>query len=337
MCYALRLQLVGSSPAPLWSDDARLRTGFSVLDATERRCFAPDRLHCTRGLVVLDDWWRSAWLRGLLSSKAGTAGLLAVLSLALLATFTPVVAPYDPLAQVSLPLMEPSSRHLLGTDELGRDVYSRILYGLRLSLFSAIAAATAAAAAGIAIGLIGGFFGGWLDRFSMRVMDVVLSVPTILLALVLVAVMGGGLVPLILAIAIVGVPPFARLTRASVLSVKERPFVLAQRAAGASTGDILLRTILPNVLGPAVVQLVVTASTAILTESGLNFLGLGAAPPYPSLGSMLAAGNENLFLAPLYPVLVGISIGLLVASFDAFGAGLQRVFGIGVARGGIVA
>ena len=155
----------------------------------------------------------------------------------------------------------------------------------------------------------------------MRVMDVVLSVPTILLALVLVAVMGGGLVPLILAIAIVGVPPFARLTRASVLSVKERPFVLAQRAAGASTGDILVRTILPNVLGPAVVQLVVTASTAILTESGPNFLGLGAAPPYPSLGSMLAAGNENLFLAPLYPVLVGISIGLLVASFDAFGPG----------------
>ena len=138
-----------------------------------------DRLHCTRGLVVLDDWRRSAWLRGLLSSKAGTAGLLAVLSLALLATFTPVVAPYDPLAQVSLPLMEPSSRHLLGTDELGRDVSSRILYGLRLSLFSAIAAATAAAAAGIAIGLIGGFFGGWPDRFSMRVMDVVLSVPTI--------------------------------------------------------------------------------------------------------------------------------------------------------------
>ena len=107
--------------------------------------------------------------------------------------------------------------------------------------------------------------------------------------------MGGGLVPLILAIAIVGVPPFARLTRASVLSVKERPFVLAQRAAGASTGDILVRTILPNVLGPAVVQLVVTASTAILTESGPNFLGLGAAPPYPSFGSMLAAGNENLF------------------------------------------
>ena len=282
-------------------------------------------------------WRRPRTLSRLLSSKAGATGLLAVLVLSALAVLTPVIAPYDPLAQVSLPFVEPSSEHLLGTDELGRDVVSRILYGLRLSLFSAVVAAAAAAVTGIAIGVVSGFFGGWLDGLLMRVMDVVLSVPTILLALVLVAVMGGGLVPLILAIAIVGVPPFARLTRASVLSVKERHFVLAQRAAGASTGDILLRTILPNVLGPAVVQLVVTASTAILTELGLNFLGLGAAPPYPSLGSMLAAGNENLYLAPLYPVIVGIAIGILVASFDAFGAGLQRVFGSGAARGGIVA
>ncbi len=282
-------------------------------------------------------WGRPRTLSRLLSSKAGVTGLLAVLVLSALAVLTPVISPYDPLAQVSLPFVEPSAVHLLGTDELGRDVVSRILYGLRLSLFSAVVAAAAAAVTGIAIGVVSGFFGGWLDGLLMRVMDVVLSVPTILLALVLVAVMGGGLIPLIAAIAIVGVPPFARLTRASVLSVKERQFVLAQRAAGASTSDILWRTILPNVLGPAVVQLVVTASTAILTESGLNFLGLGAAPPYPSLGSMLASGNENLYLAPLYPVIVGIAIGMLVASFDAFGAGLQRVFGSGAGRGGVVA
>ena len=147
--------------------------------------------------------------------------------------------------------------------------------------------------------------------------------------------MGSGLAPLVIAIAIVGVPPFTRLTRASVLSVKERPFVDASRAAGASTPDLIVRTILPNVLGPAAVQFVVSASIAILAESGLSFLGLGAPPPAPSLGGMLASGNENLYVAPFYPFVVGLSIGALVAAFDAFGVGLQRVWG-GSGRGALV-
>ena len=169
---------------------------------------------------MLERWRRPRTLSRLLSSKAGATGLLAVVVLSALAVLTPVIAPYDPLAQGSLPFVEPSPEHLLGTDELGRDVASRILYGLRLSLFSAVVAAAAAAVTGIAIGVFSGFFGGWIDGLLMRVMDVVLSVPTILLALVLVAMLGGGLVPLIVAIAVVGVPPFARLTRASVLSVR---------------------------------------------------------------------------------------------------------------------
>lgn len=270
-------------------------------------------------------------------SRAGLAGaaLLALLTLA--AVFAPWIAPYDPLAQVSFSFDPISSKHLLGSDELGRDILSRILFGFRLSLFTAFATAILAALVGVAIGLFAGYFGGWFDAVAMRIMDVVLSVPAILLAIVLVAIMGGGLVPLVVAIAIVGVPAFARLTRASVLSIKEREFVAAQRAAGASTLDIVTRTVLPNVLGPAVVQLVITASTAVLTESGLNFLGLGAAPPAPSLGSMLAAGNENLFVSPLYPVIVGFAIAILVAAFDAFGAGLQRAYGLSAGRGGVVA
>ncbi len=275
--------------------------------------------------------------RRLLSTRAGQVGTLMLALLIAIAILAPWIAPFDPLAQVSQPFAPISWRHPLGNDELGRDILSRIILGSRLSLLTAFATALLAAAVGVAIGLVGGFFGGWLDAILMRVMDVVLSVPAILLAIVLVAIMGGGLVPLVVAIAIVAVPTFARLTRASVLTVKEREFVAAQRVAGAPTGDLVLRTILPNVLGPAVVQLVVTASTAILTESGLNFLGLGIAPPEPSLGSMLAAGNENLFLSPLYPVIVGFAIAILVATFDTFGAGLQSALGTTGSRSAVVA
>ncbi|HTV70873.1 MAG TPA: ABC transporter permease [Rhizobiaceae bacterium] len=279
---------------------------------------------------------RGAWRR-LAETPIGLAGAIALLGLALMALLAPWIAPYDPLAQTSLSFEPISAKHILGSDELGRDIFSRILFGLRLSLLTAVSTSLLAAIAGIAIGLVAGYFGGWLDGLAMRLMDVILSVPAILLAIVLVAIMGGGLVPLIIAIAIVAVPTFARLTRASVLTIKEREFVAAQRAAGASMPDIVLRTILPNSLGPAVVQLVITASTAVLTESGLNFLGLGVAPPNASLGSMLAAGNENLFVSPIYPVIVGFAIAILVAAFDAFGVGLQRAYGTTVSRGGVLA
>jgi peptide/nickel transport system permease protein len=271
------------------------------------------------------------------SSRIGVAGAAALCVLIVAAAAAPWLTPYDPLAQDSLSFEPFSLGHPLGTDELGRDILSRILFGFRLSLLTAFSTALLAASAGIGIGLVSGYFGGLLDALLMRVMDVVLSVPAILLAIVLVAVMGGGYGPLIVAIAIVAVPTFARLTRASVLTVKERDYVAAQRIAGASTLDLLIRTVLPNVLGPSLVQLVVTASTAVLTESGLNFLGLGAAPPAPSLGGMLAAGNENLFVAPLYPVIVGFAIAILVAALDAFGAGLNRAFGGGGVRRGIIA
>ncbi len=280
---------------------------------------------------------RAGTWRRLASSRVGLVGAVMLAVLTLMAVLAPWLAPYDPLAQVSMSFEPISAKHILGSDELGRDIFSRILFGFRLSLLTAFSTSILAAMLGVGIGLVAGFFGGWLDGLVMRLMDVVLSVPAILLAIVLVAVMGGGLVPLIIAIAIVAVPTFARLTRASVLTIKEREFVAAQRAAGASTPDIVLRTVLPNVLGPTVVQLVITASTAVLTESGLNFLGLGVAPPNPSLGSMLAAGNENLFVSPVYPVIVGFAIALLVAAFDAFGVGLQRAYGTSAGRGGVLA
>lgn len=282
------------------------------------------------GKVVAGRKARAGLLR---AGPVAITGGTVLLILILVAVFAPLMAPYNPLAQIAMPFEPLSPAHPLGTDELGRDLLSRLIYALRLTLLVAVSTSVLAGTVGVGIGLVAGFFEGWTDALLMRIMDVVLSVPAILLAIVLIAVMGGGLVPLIVAIAVVAIPAFARLTRATVLSVKSREFVTAQRAAGASTSSILLRTVLPNAIGPAIVQLIVTASISVLTESGLSFLGLGAAPPAPSLGGMLAAGNENLFISPLYPVIVGFAIAMIVASFDALGSGLQRMYGYSSAGG----
>lgn len=266
-------------------------------------------------------------LVGFRSSRAGAIGAALLALLALGAAAAPLIAPDDPLAQSFTALQGPSASHWFGTDELGRDIVSRVLYGLRSSMVVALITACLAGAVGIALGLLSGYVGGWLDAIMMRVIDVVLAFPAILLALVMVAIMGGGPVPLVLALAVVGIPPFARLTRASVISIREREYVTAQRVAGAAPPDIMVRTVLPNAIGSAAVQFVVAASTAVLTEAGLSFLGLGLPPPSPALGAMLFAGNENLFIMPWYSITVGASITVLIAALDGFGRGLQRQFG----------
>jgi peptide/nickel transport system permease protein len=261
--------------------------------------------------------------------------LLACLLIASL--LAPLLSHYDPLAQDFATLQPPSFEHPFGTDELGRDVLTRVLYGLRASLLVAIVSALLAGVLGVLLGLLGGYLGGWIDAVTMRLMDMILTFPATLLAVVMVAIMGGGVVPLILALTVVGVPPYARLTRASAISIRERAYVDAQRAAGASTADIMARTVMPNSLGGAAVQFVVAASTAVLTESGLSFLGLGLPPPTPALGAMLAAGNDNLFIAPWYPMAIGFTITVLVIALDAVGTGLQRQFGAASRRAAVVA
>jgi len=268
---------------------------------------------------------------------AGRIGIVVLAALILAALAAPVVAPYGPLDQDTSPLLSPSWSHYFGTDELGRDVLSRVIYGLRLTLLTALCSATSAAIIGTALGLLAGYFGGLIDALLMRVTDVILAFPATLLAVVLVAVMGGGVLPLIVAISFVGIPPFARLTRASAMSVREREYVDAQRAAGAPSFDIMIRTVLPNSVGSAGVQFVVTAAIAVLTESGLSFLGLGAPAPAPALGSMLFQGNLNLFYAPWYSVMVGLSIVIVVASLDALGSYLQIKLGASQPRGAVVA
>jgi peptide/nickel transport system permease protein len=265
---------------------------------------------------------------------AGMVGLGFLLFLTLVGLAAPWITPFDPLAQVAPPLQGPSLTHWCGTDELGRDIFSRILEGSRLSLFIALGAAALAAAIGTPLGILAGYLGGLADAIVMRVTDFILALPGILAALVIIVVLGAGAEKLTLAIGFSAFPAFARLARASTLSLRQRGFVKASRTMGAGPIDIMARTIAPNVMGPLIVQLAVTASVAVLATAALSFLGLGAPPPAPAWGAMLQSSRSYLFQAPLYGVFPGIALALTVASFDAVGRTLQDVFGVaGLNRG----
>lgn len=254
------------------------------------------------------------------SAVVGAVGLLLLVAVALLA---PLVAPYGPAAQDGEPLLGPSGAHLLGTDQLGRDILSRLIYGARASLIAAAGAAAVGAGIGVPLGLLAGYLGRWVDAVAMRLVDLLLAVPGILLALVMIVVLGPGRFNLILAIGIGAVPEFARLTRVATLSIRDRDFVLAARGMGASTPDTMLRTVLPNVLGPIVIQVVVTASMAVVVEAGLAFLGLGTPPPAPSWGGMLQDARSYLYQSPSYGLFPGLCLVLTVFCLDRIGRGLQ--------------
>lgn len=268
---------------------------------------------------------RASLWRRITASRALAVGTSFVLLLLAASFLAPVLLPYGPLEQSPQQLLGPSLAHPFGTDELGRDILVRCLVGSRSTLAVAVLAAVSAAAVGTLIGLVAGYAGRWLDSALMRVMDVLLSVPSILIALVIVALLGPSTTNLVLAIAIVEVPTFARLARASALSVREREYVTAARAAGAGHWDIMVRTVLPNILGPQVVQIVVAAASAILVAAALSFLGLGEAPPAPSLGGMLQDSQGFLGQSVWYPLFPGLLIALCVAAFDGIGSGLSRL------------
>ena len=263
---------------------------------------------------------------GLLANRAAVAGLVIVAVLGLAA----VVADWLPLAS---PLrMVPQSRMAgpswampLGADAFGRDLLSRIVHGARLSLQVALTSVAIAAGAGTLLGLASGYAGGRLDLILMRVMDVFFSFPAILLALGIVAALGPSPSNVILAIAVVYTPIFARVVRGPVLALKEREFVEATRALGAPTPRIVGRHILPNLLSVLVVQASIALSWAILTEASLSFLGLSAQPPVPSWGAMLNEGRLNLELAPHLAIFPGLAIMLAVLGFNLLGDGLRDV------------
>jgi peptide/nickel transport system permease protein len=254
-----------------------------------------------------------------------------LLALATVALLAPWIAPQDPLAQDRAEQFRaPSWAHPFGTDEFGRDLLSRVLHGARISLATGALAVLLAAGVGIPMGLLAGFCGAWVDALAMRLLDVLLAVPAILLAMVIVAVLGPGSINAMIAVGIVSVPAFARLARASTLALREREFVVATRALGVGPAYLLFRTILLNALTPLLVQAAVTGAVAMLLEAALSFLGLGTQPPAPSWGSMLNAGRSFLHQAPWYGLFPGVLITASVLSLNALADTLQAV----VDRGG---
>jgi peptide/nickel transport system permease protein len=266
---------------------------------------------------------RAFWRRFLRTRLAGI-GVLIVGALVLSALLAPLVSPYDPTRQRLLEALQgPSATHLLGTDENGRDVLSRILYGAQVSLAAGILSVSIALALGVVSGLVSGYFSGWVDNLIMRAMDALLSFPTLVLALAITAALGPGLRNAMLAIGIVYTPLFARLTRGQVLSVREREFVEAARTVGAGHGRIMLRHILPNVTAPLIVQASLSVAFAILAEATLSFLGLGVQPPQPSWGSMVSAGKDYLAQAPWLAFAPGGAILLAVMGFNFLGDAIR--------------
>ncbi len=263
-------------------------------------------------------------VRALLRHRSGMVGLTITVGLVIVALLAPVLAPYDPLEMHPADRFQPPSRtYLLGTDEFGRDILSRILLGSRISLTVGLVSIAIATVVGVVVGLIAGYGGGWFDTVTMRFFDALLAFPAILLAIVIVAVIGAGATSALLAVAIVSIPAFARLTRANVLSESNKDYVLASRAVGAQQSRILFRGILPNSMATLLVQITVAIAGAVLLESALSFLGLGINPPAPSWGSMLSVGRGYLNQAPWYGIFPGVAITLLVMGLYLLGDGLR--------------
>jgi peptide/nickel transport system permease protein len=248
-----------------------------------------------------------------------------VLGLALLALVAPWLAPYPAGDQnLAMRFSAPSRAHLLGLDELGRDILSRLLYGSRISLALSLVVVIFSAGTGLAVGAIAGMSGGWVDDLLMRIVDIFLAFPGILLAIALVAVMGPGLGNLALALCLMGWAGYARITRALALSLREREFVHSARAAGAGLQRILRVHLLPNLSGPLLVQATAGVAGVLLSEAGLSFLGLGLPPPSPSWGSMLRSGTQHLLDAPHLVFYPGVAIVLMVVSFSSLGDTLRE-------------
>ena len=259
-------------------------------------------------------------------NSIGMAGAIVVLLCIAVAVFAPWLAPYGPEeTHPNWKLYPPNEYFVFGTDEFGRDILSRVIFGARISLEVGLIAVTLALLVGASAGLAAGFFGGWLDLVTMRCMDVLFAFPAILLAIGIMAVLRPGTGNAILAIGIVYAPSFARLARASVLSVKGMEFVQAARVVGLGNVRILARHVVPNVLAPMIVQTSFSLSTAILTEASLSFLGLGTPPSVPSWGAMLSSSRRYVELDPWPAIFPGLAIMLLVLGFNLFGDGLRDV------------
>jgi peptide/nickel transport system permease protein len=274
-----------------------------------------------RGASGLREWTRG---RGAFLVGAAIVSVLVFAGL-----FAPVLAPHDPTAVHARDgLQPPSPTYPLGTDNLGRDILSRIMFAARTSLMVALGSMLVSAAIGVPLGLVAGYLGGKIDSVIMRVLDAILAFPVILLAILVVASLGTETINLVLTIGFVFIPYFTRLVRAHVLSLKEREFVEASRAAGADDAHLVSRVILPNILSPVVVQASLTMSLAVLIEAALSFLGLGVQDPTPAWGSMLQQSQLYLRQAPWFVLAPGVCIFLAVLAFNLLGDGLRDLLDV---------
>jgi len=270
---------------------------------------------------------RAGRLQRALGSRGGVAGAGILLALVIVALLAPVLAPHDPeLIDAARVLGHPDAAHPLGSDALGRDVLSRVLFAFRVSLAVSIGSVLLALLGAIPLGLLAGYRGGWLDAVIMRPLDMLLALPALLLAVALITILGQGGGVALVAIAIIFLPILARVLRSSVLVVRERPYITASRARGVGATATMLRHVLPNAIGPVLVQATVLMGFALQIEAALSFLGLGAQPPTPSLGLMLLDGYQVLQQAWWVDVFPGLAIALAVVAFLLIGDGLRRRF-----------
>ncbi|HEX9265010.1 MAG TPA: nickel transporter permease [Candidatus Binatia bacterium] len=252
-------------------------------------------------------------------------GFSILLLLGTTALFAPLLAPRDPLSQnLDQDLIASSRQHPLGTDKLGRDLLSRIIYGGRVSLLVGIATVTLSLAIGVTIGSFSGYFGGWIDQLLMRLVDVLMGFPGILLAIAFTAVLGPGLDHVIIALCLIGWTGYARLVRGEILSLRERDFIHAARALGCQPKRVILRHLLPNLLPPLLIQATFGLAAAIVAEGSLSFLGLGVEPPTPSWGSMLNDGRQFLLVAPHLTTYPGLALMITVLALNLVGDALQE-------------
>ncbi|WNS75724.1 ABC transporter permease [Bacillus sp. DTU_2020_1000418_1_SI_GHA_SEK_038] len=265
-----------------------------------------------------------AFYKKISKNKAAMTGAFIVIIFAILAILAPVIAPYDPShIEMSKKLQTPSSEHWLGTDDKGRDILSRLLYGSRISLTVGILSTVLGAVVGIVLGIVSGYYGRWIDSVIMRICDVLLAFPGILLALAIVSILGASTTNVIIAVAFFAIPTFARIVRGSTLSVKKLEYIDAIRAMGSSDFRIIFKHILPNILSPIIVQSTLYIASAIITASALSFLGMGTQPPTPEWGTMLAQGRSYVAQAPHLTLFPGFVILLVVVGFNLFGDGLR--------------
>ncbi|WP_088066872.1 nickel transporter permease [Gottfriedia luciferensis] len=267
--------------------------------------------------------WK-AFYKKFKKNKLALVGGYIVLFYILIAIFAPLISPKDPFAiDLMNKLQPPSAEHWMGTDDKGRDILSRIIYGSRLSISVGFVSVFFGAIIGIILGLLAGFYGKLVDTIIMRIVDVLLAFPGILLALAIISALGPSLINVMVAVGVFSIPMFARIVRGSTLSVRKLEYIDAIRALGATDTTIIFKHIFPNILSPVIVQATLRLATAILSAAGLSYLGLGAQPPSPEWGAMLSSGRDYLFSAPHIALFPGIAISTLVLGFNIFGDGLR--------------